>query len=155
MEESKEMGTYKRPSKVTGIEIEKDKEVSSNRRSSRIPTTEIFKNEFGTEDTENDEGPGPVISRFQRQNAKTITFDEGFEKGDLTYAPSNRHPYYMTIQRDQMLKMFDLKQMGQWATTADYPDRSSAGTAIQSYFNVSLKLFHDVANDCVDWLSLR
>ncbi|KAM0227452.1 hypothetical protein ACHAPO_011514 [Fusarium lateritium] len=105
---------------------------------------EIFK------DVEN----APAVKMFHRDKANTIVFDTGFEQGHLTYAPSSRNPYYMAITRDKMGEMFNQQQMGKWATETTYPNRPTPGTAFLSYFNVSLKLFQDLADDSVDWLSL-
>ncbi|KAG8355681.1 hypothetical protein FVEN_g6469 [Fusarium venenatum] len=157
MEESNDMSIERikksEESETSDIEVEDDEENPQNRRT-RIPVGEIFKNETGAKNAENGEGPSPVISTFQRGNAGTIDFDKGFEKGHLTYAPSRRNPYYMAIKRDEMGEMFKQQQMGKWATETRYEGRPLPDTAIQSYCNVSLKLFHDVANDCVNWLSL-
>ncbi|EKJ70234.1 hypothetical protein FPSE_09608 [Fusarium pseudograminearum CS3096] len=125
-------------------------------RDRRIPEGDIFENIFGIEDSETDgEQPPPVISQFLRSNLNYIDFDHGFERGDLKYAPSRRNPYYMAIQGNKFNELFGrMENSKEWATTTSRAGRTGAMSAIGSYFNVSLKLFHDMANDCVDWLSL-
>ena len=86
------------------------------------------------------------------------------EKGDLTYAPSLRNPYYMSIPASQLTVLKgNALHMLQWATEAQYVEgektrkvsRTLPDVEINSCFYISLKLFHDIANDEVDWLSLR
>ncbi|GKU04420.1 hypothetical protein FLAG1_07119 [Fusarium langsethiae] len=137
-------------------EDEENMQFDPNDRTLRIPVSEIFESMRGIEDAGVDDSSSPpVVSKFQRKKAETISFDEGFEQGDLKYSPSRLNPYYMAIQHNQMCEMFGSQaQIPRWATETRYSQRSSADTAILSYFNVSLKLFYDLANDTVDWLSL-
>lgn len=125
---------------------------TSPRRSSRSQSTEIFKNIYGVESAA--DSP-PVVVKFQRHLAETIDFNNGMETGHLKYAPSLRNPYYMCLHVTQFAELLVNTPYGpEWATPARY-HRTTAGVAFQSYFNISLKLFRDIANDEVDWLALR
>ena len=122
------------------------------RRSSRSQPTEIFKNIYGVESAA--DSP-PVVVKFQRHLAETIDFDNGIETGHLKYAPSLRNPYYMWLHVSQFVGLLGTTPCRvEWATPARY-HRTTAGVAFRSYFNISLKLFRDIANDEVDWLALR
>ncbi|CAG1986782.1 unnamed protein product [Fusarium graminearum] len=136
--------------------VEEDVPAKRNARKRRIPKGGIFENIFGIDDAETDgETPPTVVSRFLRSNVDYIDFDDGFESGDLKYAPSRRNPYYMAVHRDKFGELFGgLAQTKEWATTTKLAGRPGALSGIQSFFQVSLKLFHDMANDSVDWLSL-
>ncbi|CEF76480.1 hypothetical protein FGSG_08201 [Fusarium graminearum PH-1] len=129
-------------------------QTNQGRRTLRISVRDIFQNISGIENDGTDQSPPPVVSRFQRLKAQSIDFNKGFEKGDLKYAPSRRNPYYMAIHKDKMSEMLHQERMAEWATETKYEGRPSPDTAIQSFFNVSLKLFHDMATDNVNWLSL-
>ncbi|UZP37017.1 hypothetical protein NXS19_004833 [Fusarium pseudograminearum] len=153
---SAEYEDHKRAAESNGEIVEEDVPFHPNSRPPRPSADEIFENIFGIQDSNtDDDAPVPVVSKFQRDKAKAVDFNQAFERGDHKYAPSRRNPYYMTIKRDDFGQLFggQAKKI-EWATGTAYKERLTAGTAIVSYFNVSLKLFHDMANDNVDWFAL-
>lgn len=132
----------------------------ATRKSPRNSPTEIFKNIYGVEGTA--DSP-PVAVEFKRNLAtERINFNHEMERGDLKYAPSDKNPYYMCLHKSQLGGLLQISQGGfQWATPARYTSnnypflRAVPETALDSFFNISLKLFYDMANDQVDWLALR
>lgn len=158
---SAEYEDHKRSAESNGEIVEGNVPFDPNSRPLRPSVNEIFKKIFGiddskTDDDGDDDATVPVVSKFQRDKAKAVDFNQVFEWGDHKYAPSRRNPYYMAIQHNDFGKLFggQAKKI-QWATGTTYKERPTTDTAIVSYFNVSLKLFHDMANDTVDWFALR
>ncbi|RFN47652.1 hypothetical protein FIE12Z_8109 [Fusarium flagelliforme] len=131
----------------------------ATRKSPRNSPTEIFKNIYGVEGTVD---TPPVVVEFQRNLAtERINFNHEMERGDLKYAPSDKNPYYMCLHYSQLADLRKISLGGcQWATPARYSGnderfpRSEPDVALDSFFNVSLKLFYDMANEQVDWMAL-
>ncbi|KAF5670060.1 hypothetical protein FHETE_4743 [Fusarium heterosporum] len=98
---------------------------------------------------------GSVVFKFNRKNAIAIDFrNNDVEKKGLTYAPSLRNPYYLSVGQPLFTKLFPDHLHGPDYTTPAKSIRPRPNSAIEPSFYVSLKLFHDMAEDQVDWLSL-
>ena len=146
------------------METEEVPETEGVRRSDRIAESKVFYNIHGVENDGSTESPPAVVFKFKRKFAKSIDFNHEMEKGNLTYAPSLLNPYYMSIPASKLTTLTGKSPcMPQWATEAQHVKGQQTETVtralptveINSTFYISLKLFHDLAHDEVNWLSLR
>ncbi|KAF4997457.1 hypothetical protein FGRMN_3821 [Fusarium graminum] len=134
------------------IRFNKSDAPSERRRSARKAPKGIFTNVIDADAKVED---APVVSMFNRDEARAIDFqNEEVEKKNLTYAPSLRNPYYLSVGQPLLATLFPDRISGPKYTTSAKCPRPSEGSATEPSFFVSLKLFHDMAEDRVDWVSL-
>jgi len=129
--------------------------IEPSRQSKRIKESNPFINVYTIENEASATNSPAVVYKFDRQVVNSVKFSHVMEKGDLTYAPSLRNPYYMSVPgRMFTLLAGDTSGLPQWGTES-LIHRGVPSTEIGAFFYVSLKLLYDMANDEVNWESLR